>query len=71
MTVDGWDAATGTRAAALVVTNDDASSACQLQGLPNLRIMQSGQDLEINVNEYEPSNNEEYSYSIIMMSPDQ
>lgn len=68
--VPGWDATPGARAAALVVTNDDAH-ACQLQGRPELRIFPAGQSLEVNVKEYELSENNQENYFADTIAPGQ
>ncbi|HJF13809.1 MAG TPA: DUF4232 domain-containing protein [Enteractinococcus helveticum] len=70
VTIGGWDAATGARAAGIIVTNDDAG-ACQLQGMPELRIMQAGQDLEVNVREYELFEDGQETYETITIGPGQ
>lgn len=69
MTIEGWDAATGARAATLVVTNSHASDACQLQGLPGFRIIQAGDDLDVEINEYDISPSTEDLYSTITIGP--
>ena len=70
VTIGGWDAATGARAAALVVANDDAH-ACKLQGMPDLRIVQADEDLEVNVREYELSEDGQETYETITIGPGQ
>ncbi|OAV62868.1 DUF4232 domain-containing protein [Enteractinococcus helveticum] len=70
VTIGGWDAATGARGAGIVVTNHSAG-ACQLQGMPDLRIIQAGQDLEVNVSEYELSEDGQETYSTITVGPGQ
>lgn len=69
VTIDGWDAATGARAAALVVTTEHTSQACQLQGIPEFRILQAGEDLNVTVSEYGLSSETQDVYENITVGP--
>src|SRR5699024_12265331 len=69
VTIDGWDAATGSRAAALVVTTEHTSRACQLPGIPGLRILQAGADLHVTVSEYGLSSETQDVYENITVGP--
>jgi hypothetical protein len=48
LSATGWDSAMGTSAVTLVATNR-AASACWLEGWPDLRLLQGGDDLRLDV----------------------
>lgn len=54
VTIDGWDAATGIRAASINVTNENGEAACELRGRPDFRVLQSAEDLHLEVTDLEP-----------------
>lgn len=69
VSIDSWDASTGSRSAALVATNAQNPDACQLQGLPGFRIIQADEDLEVIPNERDSSYSDEELYSTITLQP--
>src|SRR5699024_4920263 len=60
---------TGARAAALAVTNEHTSQACQLQGISEFRILQAGEDLNVTVSEYGLSSETQDVYENITVGP--
>lgn len=55
VTIDGWDAATGIRAASINVTNENGQAACELRCRPDFRVLQSAEDLHLEVTDLESS----------------
>lgn len=55
VSIDSWDAAMGASAATLVVTNQHTDDDCQLHGAPDFQLIQGGEDLDLQVDDLDPS----------------